>query len=144
MADLFAQRVQNTTTKIQQGIKARIFDILGAVILIALIALSLGVLERRIITLAEIGDIIVECIPFFLAAMLLGNNFYMKGVFLGKTAPNFITACKEYSDVVASLTGEQIDYLDDFCQEYNDDALKKKQQTGFNRLSTKKRNGGCV
>lgn len=135
MSEKLAKQVQESSQRLQKGIKSRIFDILAAVILVALIALSLGVIERRVITLDEIGDIIVECIPFFFAAMLLNNNYYTKGTFLGKSSQNFLTACEEYNDKITSFTGHQIDLMDEFCEAYNDDALKKKQTTYLNRAS---------
>lgn len=135
MSEKVAQQVQNTTSKLQKEIKSKIFDILAMIILVALVALSLGIIERRIITIEEIGNIIVECIPFFLAAMLLNNNYYMKGTFDGKNTENFKAACLEYSKRIEKLDGEQIDSLDEFCEEFNNEALIKKQKSYLNRAS---------
>ena len=135
MADKVAEQMKDFRQSLQRGIKAKIFDLIAMAILVVLIALSLGVIERRVITLSEIGNIIVECVPFFFAAMLLNDNYYKKGVFVGKSADNFITACAEYSGYITKLTGQQIDEADDFCHQFNEDALKKKQITYLNRAS---------
>lgn len=135
MTDKIAEQVKNTKLTLQRGIKSKIFDLIAIAILVVLISLSLGVLERRVITWSEIGNIIIECIPFFFAAMLLNDNYYKKGVFIGKTTENFTNACKEYSQIVNTLTGQQIDEADDFCHEFNEDALKKKQMAYLNRAS---------
>lgn len=135
MSEKVAQQAQDTASRLQKEIKSKIFDILAMIILVALVALSLGIIERRVITIEEIGNIIVECIPFFLAAMLLNNNYYMKGTFDGKNTKNFKSACLEYSNKISDLDGEQIDSLDEFCEEFNNEALIKKQKSYLNRAS---------
>lgn len=130
-----AQHVQDSVQKLQKGIKDKIFDILAFVILAVLIALSLGIIERRLITLEELGDIFVECIPFFFAAMLLNNTYYTKGVFVGKSTKSFILASNEYSVKIGCLSGREIDSLDEFCEHFNAEALSKKQVMYLNRAS---------
>lgn len=66
------------------GIKDRIFDIIAVGIVIAMLLLNLGAIELKEITWCSILDICIECLPFFLAAMLLNANFYTKGTFAGK------------------------------------------------------------
>ena len=135
MEDKIAENYNEHKAKLQRGIKDRAFDLIGIVIVIVLIALSLGVLERRTLSWGELGDILIECIPFFFAAMLLNENYYNKGVFAGKRTDKFKRACETYTEKVDALTGQQIDELDEFCQEYNDDALKKMQMSYLNRAS---------
>lgn len=135
MADKLAEQFNDNKQRLQRGIKSRIFDIIAISILVCLIALSLGVIERRIITWREIGNIIVECIPFFFAAVLLNDTFYKKGIFTGKLNNNFITACTLYTKYVTNLSGQHIDELDDFCHEFNADALRKKQISYLSRAS---------
>ena len=135
MPDAFAEKVKDSKIKLQQGIRSRMFDIIAALVVITLIALSLGIIERRVITLDEIGNIVVECIPFFMAAMLLNDNFYKKGIYVGKTASSFLDASKSYSDIVANLTGEQIDNIDIFCKGFNAKAMARIQETYLKRAS---------
>ena len=135
MSDKLAEQFVETKSKLQNGIKSKMFDLIAAAILITLIALSLGIIERRVITFAELGNIIIECVPFFFAAMLLNDNFYKKGLFTGKTSDNFVEACKQYCSLAVNLTGEQIDVIDDFCHEFNDEALIKLQLTYLKRAS---------
>lgn len=111
------------------------FDIIAAAIIVVLIAVSLGIIERRDITWSDIGNIIVECVPFFLAFILLGNNYYMKGSYVGKETQKFIEAGQAYSSIVDELTDEQIDSLDEFCEEYNELALKRKQESYLKRAA---------
>ena len=118
------QQVQSAATKF---VKNRIYDVIAAIIVVAVIALSLGVIERRVIQLSELIDIIVECIPLFFAGMLLNSNFYNKGVYYGKQTHLFKTASTSYSQIVSQLTGEQIRMIPDFCIEYNDTVLKTMQ-----------------
>jgi hypothetical protein len=135
MPDTISEAYSDKRSNLQRGIKDRIFDVIALVIMLALILVSLGILERRPITWHTLGDIFVECIPFFFAAILLNDDYYKKGIYVGKRTKNFINACEEYTGYVSKLTGEQIDKLDDFCQEYTDDALKKKQISYLNRAS---------
>lgn len=135
MSDELAEKINNKRANLQRGIKDRIFDFIAIIIMTALVLVSLGVLERRELSLSELGDIIIECVPFYFTALLLNDNYYKKGVYVGKTTKNFIDTCNEYSNAVGKLTGKQIDKLDDFCQAYTDDALKKKQVAYLNRAS---------
>ena len=130
-----AEKMQKGKLLLQQGIKSKIFDLLGAAIVVALILVSLGVLERRDITLSEIGDIVIETVPFFFASMLLSNNYYMKGTFVGKTTNVFTSACENYTGMVVRLTGEQIDVMDEFCEKFNDDVLQKMQVAYLKRAA---------
>lgn len=128
-------KVQNAQASVKKTIKTKMFDLISAAIIITLIAISLGIIERRIITWTEIGNIVVEFIPFFLAFVLLGNNHYMKGSYAGKDTTKFINTCNDYGDVVSELTDEQIDSLDEFCEEYNEQALKRKQESYLKRAA---------
>ena len=135
MSNNVAEKVQQAQLNVVQGIKSKIFDIIAVFIVIVLVAVSLGIIERRIVTWNEIGDLLVECIPFFFAAMLLNDNYYMKGSFAGKLTDKFKNACKKYTGYIDDLTGEQIDCLDEFCERYNYDALVKMQESFLHRAS---------
>lgn len=130
-----AEKFQKKQLALQQGIKSKAFDLIGISVVIALVLVSLGVLERRAITLSMLGDILIETVPFFFAAMLLSNTYYMKGTFAGKSTNVFKSACEEYSGTVVVLTGQQIDVLDDFCESFNDEALQKLQMSYLKRAA---------
>jgi hypothetical protein len=106
------------------GIKDRIFDIIAVGIVIAMLLLNLGAIELKEITWRSILDICIECLPFFLAAMLLNANFYTKGTFAGKKERKYIDTLQSYSTAANALTGDQLDRLSEFCAAYNDAALK--------------------
>lgn len=106
------------------GIKDRIFDIIAVGIVIAMLLLNLGAIELKEITWRSILDICIECLPFFLAAMLLNANFYTKGTFAGKKERKYIDTLQSYSTAANALTGDQLDRLSEFCKAYNDAALK--------------------
>lgn len=129
--------VQNSQTKITTIIKNRMFDFIAAGILIAMLALNLGVLELRDITLQNLLNILIECVPFFLTAVLLAINYYTKGTFAGKSTHSYETAISAYSKSVNSLTGEQIEQLPEFCKYYNTIALKQLQENILKRASIK-------
>lgn len=130
-----AEKVQQAQRSLKKGIKTKMFDLISVGIIVALICVSLGVIERRVITLSEIGDVIVECIPFFFAFVLLGNNYYMKGSYAGKDTQLFEQTCTAYSDIVSTLSDEEIDSLDEFCEEYNATALKRAQEALLKRAA---------
>ena len=123
------------TEKLIQGkeltgsfIKNRAFDFIAIGIVIAMTVLSLGVVELRSITLKEFLNIILECVPFYMAATMLSINYYNKGSHVGKSSDKFTDSIKYYSDKVVKLTGEHLKYLPDFCDEYNDKALRAKRE----------------
>ena len=105
-------------------VKNRAFDIIALGIVIAMTALSLGVVEMRNITLKGMLDVVLECVPFYLAATMLSVNYYTKGTFVAKTKETFLNAVKYYSEQVAGLTGKHITHLSEFCIQYNDTAIK--------------------
>lgn len=105
-------------------IKNRAFDVIAVGIIVAMTALSLGMVELRTITWLEIFNIVVECIPFYFAATMLSINYYSKGVFIGKSSDKFTQAIDFYSSQVDKLTGEQMSKLQEFCIYYNESVLK--------------------
>ena len=114
--------------KTNSFIKNRAFDFIAIGIVIAMTVLSLGVVELRTITLKEFLNIVLECVPFYMAATMLSINYYNKGSFVGKKSEKFTDSIKYYSNKVINLTGEHLKYLPDFCNEYNDNALKSKRE----------------
>ena len=119
-----AETYNDFRSSIKSGIKDRIFDIIAVGIVIAMLLLNLGAIELKAITWRSILDICIECLPFFLAAMLLNANFYTKGAFTGKRERKYADTLQSYSTAANALTGDQLDSLSDFCKEYNDAALK--------------------
>ena len=128
-------KVQNAQNSIKQGIKTKMYDIISAAIITVLIALSLGVIERRVITLSELSNIVIECVPFYLAFMLLGSNYYSKGSFVGKETERFAAACKRYSSIVDELSEEEVSYMDEFCEYYNEKSLRLRQTAYLKRAA---------
>lgn len=135
MAKNIEDFVQDGGNKVTNAIKSRMFDFIAVGIVMAMLALNLGVLELRDITLTELCNIFLECIPFFITSVLLSVNFYHKGTFTGKKTENFKSTLRAYSDIVVKLQGKQIDMLPDFCNEYNDRALKQLQENLLKRAA---------
>lgn len=127
--------LQNTKTKLKAGIRNNAYDLIAVLIILVLFAVSLGILERRIITADEVLDVIVESIPFFLTAVLLSNTYYSKGVAYGKLTDRFNFIVDTYSNLVNVLDGKKIEALPDFCDEYNAMALRKMQIAELRRMS---------
>jgi hypothetical protein len=117
-------KVIESKNKSVNFVKNRAFDLISVGIIMAMTALSLGVLELRDITFGEILNIAMECIPFYISATMLSVNYYTKGSFVAKTKEAFLNAVKYYSEQVNKLTGEQMSKLPEFCEEYNSKALK--------------------
>lgn len=110
-------------------LKSKIFDILSAFVIIAVIVLSLGALELRIYEFRDFVNVTLECVPFCIATMILSVNYYTKGVYLGKESDVFKRAVSAYSSIVGNLTGEQITSLSRFCLQYNDSVLKDMKES---------------
>lgn len=129
------QVAQDTTKFAKTVIRNKIFDIVGVGLIIAMLALHLGVLELRDLTLENLIIILLECIPFFIVAILLSSNYYSKGAATGKQTEAYKSAIAAYSEKVESFTGEHIDALPDFCEEYNDKVLRKLQEAALKRAA---------
>lgn len=126
--------MENNTDKILDSknkginyIKNRAFDLIAVGIIIAVTALSLGVTELREISINTLVDIVLECLPFYIAAVMLSNNYYNKGVYVGKETEAFKNSIDYYSEMVGKLDGKMMNFLPQFCNEYNENALKDKQ-----------------
>ena len=121
-------KILDTRDKSVQFVKNKIFDAVAIGIIVAMTALSLGVIELREITFNQIVNIVIECIPFYIAATMLSVDYYTKGSFVGKETDVFIKARDYYSEQVNNLTGEQMTKLHDFCNEYNERILYSMQE----------------
>ena len=125
----------NSTEKIldvkSKGIefaKSKAFDIIALAIIVAMSLLSLGFVELRSVTLTNVLNILVECVPLYFAATLLSSNYYNKGTYSAKLGKNFKEASSYFSEIVNSLTGAMIAKLHEFCYLYNKKALSKMQE----------------
>ena len=127
--------VQTAQTQLVKTVKNRVFDLLAVGLIIAMLMLHLGVLELRDVTLIGLLNIGLECAPFYLTSVLLSVNFYTKGTFTGKSKTIYTNAIKVYSEKTNSLTGKQLDSLSDFCQHYNDNALRRLQSSILKTVS---------
>jgi hypothetical protein len=56
---------------------------------------------------------------------MLSINYYTKGSFAGKTTDKYISAMQCYSNNISKLSGEQLNYLHSFCNEYNNRVLRE-------------------
>jgi hypothetical protein len=127
MPGKIAQKVQENNERFRQSIKTRIFDIIGFFSVAALMAISLGVLEGRRVTINELINVIIDFLPFYFTFVLLGTNFYKKGSYIGKETDKFNDTCISYSDIISQLSDAEISTLDVFCEEYNERALRDRQ-----------------
>ena len=121
-------KVLEGKNKTSNFIKNKIFDVIAVGIMMAMTALSLGVVELREVGLRDVFNMFLECVPFYLAATMLTLNYYTKGAFLGKTTAVYLNTSKMYSQAVDSLTGEQMNCIPSFCTYYNDRVLKNKKE----------------
>lgn len=115
--------------KATEFIKSKMFDIIAAFTIIIMMLLSLSALELRDISFETLFDILVECLPFYLAATMLSKNYYTKGVYLGKEQEVFKNAVSYYSEYVTKLTGDALNMLPKFCSEYNRRILQGMQES---------------
>lgn len=104
-------------------VKSKAFDILGIVIILAMSLLSLGFVELRQLSWKDLVNMLVECIPLYLAATLLSVNYYEKGNFAGKNTEKYKETVEYYISHVEAITGKALSKLHDFCIYYNQKAL---------------------
>ena len=123
------EKYLNSKNRTLSFFKNNIFDILAAFVIIAVTALSLGAIELRVIEFRDFLNIVLECVPFYIAAAMLSANYYTKGTYLAKDSDVFKKAVDYYSNLVSELTGEQITKLSEFCLQYNDKVLRNMRET---------------
>ena len=104
------QAYQDTQKRLKSAIRTYMFDIIAVFIVIALLVLQMGAITLQQITWENFITIIAECIPFFLVAMLLDNNYYKKGFFVGKMQESYKNATQSYYEK-ADLTGDELSVL---------------------------------
>lgn len=122
------QTVTNSKQTITSGIKRHIYDWVSVLIVIGILAASLDIFDFVDYSDGQsILDFLASWIPFFIATILLNDNQYRKGIYIGKQTSSYKDAADTYSKEVESLTGNQIEDLDDFCNETNNKILQKLQ-----------------
>lgn len=126
--DDVAVELNNNGKDLKQSLKSKIFDVIGVALVVAVGLVSLGVIELREITPKEVINILLEAIPFYIGSVTLAMNYYRKGVYAAKETETFTGTVKRYSNKVNKLNGKQLEYLNDFCVEYNDKALRMGQE----------------
>lgn len=122
--DSIATDIHDNNKNLVKMAKDRVFDLIAVGLIVAVGLLNLGAIELRQITLLSILNIILETVPFYLAAVTLALNFYKKGVYAAKTTDVFINCVKVYSHRVNKFTGKQLDNMSTFCTDYNNKATK--------------------
>ena len=115
--------VQKGQKMVTDGIKTYVYDLIIAIIMLAIVAASLDILDFIDLTTFNLVKFIVDWIPYFMAAILLNNTLYNKGGHKGKSTTGYKDIVQEYSKQVGSLTGKQIESLYPFVDKYNEDAL---------------------
>lgn len=125
--DLNPNVIEDVKTETKRKIKANMYDILAAAIVIVMFVVALGIMSPKELTWANMKDVIVSWVPFFLTASFLNYNYYTKGKVKGKSSDGFKNVITAYSKQVGSITGAQMSKLPDFCKYYNEQALKELQ-----------------
>lgn len=133
--DKATDAINDTSKKIVREAKNIAFDIVAAVVIVAMLIISLGAIKMKDVTWQTIKDIIISVIPFYLANTVLSLNYYQKGVYSAKSSEAFKSVVKAYSIIVNALDGLHHKMLKTFCLEYNAEALKNIQKTILERHS---------
>lgn len=123
-----AQLADNTKKDLVQFAKSKVFDVLGILLIVAMMALILGVFTKRDLDWETLQNILLEVIPFYFAALLLSTIYYKKGCHNGKLTNAYLTSVAAFSELVSQMTGSLLEYLSDFCDVYNEKALRKRQK----------------
>ena len=123
--DNFNEKYNNFIANSKTAIANWIYPIFAFVVVAVMVIVKLGVFEFN--EKINILDIIVEALPLFVASMLLSNIFYQNGVAKGKRSQNYFLSLTEFSRL-ANMPGEKLDALPQFCDEFNENALKCKKK----------------
>lgn len=126
--DDVANEINQNGKDLGRSLKSKTFDIIGVGLVIAVGLISLGVIQLRTITFKEVINIALEAVPFYIGSVTLAMNYYRKGVYAAKDSEIFVNTVRKYSGKVNKLNGKQLEYLNDFCEEYNDKALRMGQE----------------
>ena len=127
------EKVKDGVVATTNTIKRHVFDLISAVIIIALVVASLDAFGLREVNRTTLGTLVAEWLPFLFASFLLDCNLREKGKFVGKDTTNYKGAMKEYSETASKLTGHQVQELSTYCNEVNEKVLKEKQTNMLKR-----------
>lgn len=125
--ELNPNAIEDVKTETKKRIKANMYDLLAAAIVIVMFVVALGVMSPKELTWDNMKDVVVSWVPFFLTASFLNYNYYTKGKVKGKASDGFKATIAAYSKQVGSITGAQMSKLPEFCKYYNEQALKELQ-----------------
>lgn len=117
-------KLQRSKLNIADGIKRRIYDWIAALIVVSLIASSLGAFGLIDFDTTNFAEFLISWFPYFAAAILLNTDLYKKGVFVAKNTTKFQAVINEYSGIANALSGSQIKALYTFCEQYNSEVKK--------------------
>lgn len=118
------QTYTDGSQRLNEGIKRYIFDIIAAVILLAIIAATLHIFDVYDLSNGDdVKSFFVDWVPYFLASVLLNGDMYEKGIFVGKAVKDYLEARKAYSEAVQKIDGHKLSKVTEFCIEYNEESL---------------------
>lgn len=123
-----ALELHNNDKALLKMAKDRAFDLIAVGLILAVGLINLGAIELRQITIKDFANLALEAIPFYMASVALAVNFYKKGTWAGKSTDGFIEIIKFYSEQINKLTGKQLDFVNDFCIDFNEKAVKLLRQ----------------
>ena len=126
-SETIADELHKGQEKAVDVVKTWIFDLLAIGVVTAAFLLSLGALDILKVTWETFAELFVDFVPYYLAAVILSDNYYMKGTFKGKATHKYINAMESYSKTAGELNGQQMQVLPDFCEEFSQNALIKLQ-----------------
>ena len=121
----FEKKYNEFLDNTKSAVATWIYYLFAFAVVIVMIFLQLGGLELN--QDIKWHDILVDAVPLFVASILLDRIFYFNGVSKGKKTQNYFNAISEFS-FLATLTGEEIEALPDFCRDFNAKALKNKRK----------------
>lgn len=110
--------------QLKEGIKRYIYDIIAAVIILAIIAATLHIFDVYDLSNGDdLKSFFVDWVPYFLASVLLNGDLYEKGIFVGKAVKDYLDARKAYSEAVGKIDGHKLSKVTEFCIDYNEESL---------------------
>jgi hypothetical protein len=133
--DNIATEIHNNQKSKLQRVKDNSFDVIACCLVVVMAMLGLGALQLRDITLMDGLNMIIETIPFYMTASMLSLNYYKKGVYAGKSTEMYQSVVNSYLSMVNKLTGRQLDWLNEFCVQFNNKVLRRCQESILMRQS---------
>lgn len=129
------ETLANLSGKITNLAKTKIYDIIALAMITAMFFVGLGALDIIEFSAASLLEFIINFIPFYLATILLNQNYYTKGTYVGKESTIYSQAIAAYSEQTDKIDGDMQRHLPDFVDWYNEDALRRLQISILKRAS---------